>query len=101
MKCGGANVLIAFSAEPSDRGEFTDNATNRLEVNIGGRVSEISSLAVPVFRAGQDLVGAMSVSGPTIDFTDGLMAANSQFILSAGKKLTGRLGGNTSGYETS
>ncbi|MFT5448705.1 MAG: DNA-binding IclR family transcriptional regulator [Gammaproteobacteria bacterium] len=101
LKGGGASVLLAFSTEPSESSEFTDIATKYLEVNIGGRVSEISSLAVPVFRVGQDLVGAISVSGPTIDFTDELIAANSQFILTAGKELTRQLGGNALGYETS
>ena len=100
MKGGGASVLLAFSADSTGQDESVNDARNHLEVNIGGRVSEISSLAVPVFRVGQELVGSMSISGPTVDFTEEAIATNSRFILQAGKDLTHRLGGNTSGYES-
>ena len=68
---------------------------NYIAVSDGERHDAISGIAVPVFRAGAELVGAISLSGPRADFTAAVENDFKLHLLRAAADLTGRLGGNT------
>jgi DNA-binding IclR family transcriptional regulator len=68
---------------------------------LGERDAETGAVAVPTFGASQELVGALSVSGPVGRFTDQSVLAITKALLNAARQLTERMGGDPSVYETS
>lgn len=63
-------------------------------VSIGGRDSEITGLATPVFGAGGALRGAMTVSGPMTRFTQAAIAKYAKSLLTGAMELTVLFGGD-------
>jgi DNA-binding IclR family transcriptional regulator len=97
---------------PIDRGaagrvlrEFADGegASKRVHVvsSLGERDGETGALAVPIFGAAQALIGALSVSGPVARFTEVSVALIAESLIDAARRLTERLGGDSSVYERS
>ncbi|MGE5257425.1 MAG: IclR family transcriptional regulator [Hyphomicrobiales bacterium] len=70
-------------------------------VSIGERAADVCALAAPVFEHGHELVGALSISGPSSRFTPRICKAHAQLLLAASLKLSSQLGwvkpGNDSG----
>jgi DNA-binding IclR family transcriptional regulator len=98
LRPGGTGVVLqAFSGE---NGPDLDEARAAyLAVNIGGRHPEISSVAAPVFRVGQQLAGAISLSGPTSHFGEGALPLFSRSVLAGAADLTNRIGGDAAPLE--
>lgn len=92
---GTGRVLLAFSEIPSEWKEYQDVRESYVAVNVGERDSEISSIASPVFRHGQELAAAISVSGATPRFTPDVIEDHRVSLLEAAAELTRRLGGDT------
>jgi DNA-binding IclR family transcriptional regulator len=89
---GTGKVLIAFSNEG---GEALDSIReNYFILNIGEREPEISSVAAPVLRAGGELVGAVSLTGPTGKFIGGKADRFVRLVLPAAAELTRLCGGD-------
>ena len=91
---GTGKILLAFSDQTEEAMAWQTERENYLATSDGERHESIAGIAAPVFRAGEELVGAMSLSGPRTDFTK---AAENYFklhLLRAAADLSGRLGGN-------
>lgn len=93
---GAAGRVLREYAEPQAE-------TKRVHVasSLGERDSETAALAIPVFGPSQELVGAISVSGPVARFTSETMALIGKSLIDAARQLTGRVGGNPLVYEAS
>jgi hypothetical protein len=83
--------------------EFADGqgASKRVHLvsSLGERDGETGALAVPIFGAAQALIGALSVSGPVARFTEVSVALIGESLIDAARRLTERLGGDSSVYE--
>ncbi len=86
-------ILQAFS---DSSGSFETVQKNYYVLNFGERHPLIASIAVPVFKTDEKLVGAMSVSGPINDFVGEKVSEYLRELFSASITLTERLGGDTS-----
>jgi DNA-binding IclR family transcriptional regulator len=93
---GTGMVLLAFSGAPGAAYDAIRN--DRFVVNIGGREPEISSVAAPVLGAGGDLVGAVSLTGPSGKFADGKAVPFVRLLLPAAAELTRLCGGDPAPY---
>ncbi len=93
LPSGSGQVLLAYSTDPGE--EIDAEAVRRklVVLNKGQRHPEISSLAAPVFANMDELAGAITVSGPTRDYSRKAVAGFKDALLSAAAKLTDRLGG--------
>jgi DNA-binding IclR family transcriptional regulator len=85
-------VLLAFSGEP---GEVYARVRRRyVTATFGERDRETAAVAAPVFRSGQELAGALSVSGPVYRFSSRIAARLATLVLDAAADLTEALGGD-------
>ncbi|MDQ7842741.1 MAG: IclR family transcriptional regulator [Armatimonadota bacterium] len=85
-------VLLAFSGEP---GEVYARIRRRyVAATFGERDRETAAVAAPVFRLGQELVGALSVSGPIYRFRGRAAERIAALVLAAAAELTADLGGD-------
>lgn len=89
---GTGMILLAFAGEPG--AAFERIRRDHYVVNIGGREPEISSVAAPVLRAGEELVGTLSLTGPTGKFTGGNSDRFVRLLLPAVAELTRLCGGD-------
>ena len=89
---GTGMVLLAFSNEPG--AAFAKIRKDYFVLNVGGREPEISSVAAPVLRVGGELVGAISLTGPTGKFTTGKADRFMRLLLPAAAELTRLCGGD-------
>jgi DNA-binding IclR family transcriptional regulator len=84
--------------------EYSDRRPEPLHAraiaSLGERDSETGAIAAPVFGPSQELLGALSVSGPLARFTDESVPLITQAVIDAARQLTGRLGGSVSVYES-
>lgn len=92
LPSGTGKVLLAFSNESGPGLEKI--RTDYVMRNIGERRSEISSVSAPVLRAGGELVGAISLTGPTTHFTDERTEGFIDILLPAAAELTRLCGGD-------
>jgi DNA-binding IclR family transcriptional regulator len=91
-KGAAGRVLLAFSGE---EGEVYDRVRRRyVTATFGERDRETAAVAAPVFRSGQELTGALSVSGPVYRFSPRIAARLATVVLSAAADLTVALGGD-------
>jgi DNA-binding IclR family transcriptional regulator len=90
---GTGLVLLAFSGENGDA--YDRIRDDYFVINIGGREAEISSVAAPVLRAGGELVGTISLTGSTGNYSGGKANAFVPPLLSAAAELTRLCGGDT------
>lgn len=90
---GTGKVLLAFANEG---GEALDQIRkDHFVLNIGEREPQISSVAAPVLRTGAELVGTISLTGPTGNFTGGKADSFVRLLLPAAAELTRICGGDT------
>jgi DNA-binding IclR family transcriptional regulator len=86
-------VLLAFSDEP---GEFYDRIRRDFHyATCGERDPQVGSIAYPVFRIGQQLAGALAVTGPRSRFDSEAIARHLEPLRSIANELTRQLGGKT------
>jgi len=97
---GTGKVMLAFSDDQQERKGWGEIRRDHYIVNIGDRHPDFSSLAAPIFAAGQKLTAVMSLSGPTSNFTDRRISENLPRLLAAARDLTRRVGGDASVFET-
>lgn len=96
---GGATgiILMAFRGET---GPEMDEARQRhWAASFGGAHPEMAAVAVPVFKIGQALVGALSVSGPRYRFEEKTAESMVPALTQAARELTQLLGGDASVYQ--
>ena len=96
---GTGMVMIAFANE--DDGRFDDIRQNHFVINLGGREPEISSVAAPVLGMGGDLIGTISLTGPTGKFENGKAMDFARLILPAAAELTRLCGGDPAPFRAS
>jgi DNA-binding IclR family transcriptional regulator len=90
-------VLLAFGGQP---GEVYVRIRRRyVAITYGERDRETAAVAAPVFRTGQVLVGALSVSGPVYRFRAKTATRLAALVLEAAAELTGSLGGDRRPFE--
>ena len=90
-------VLLAFGGQP---GEVYARIRRRyVAATYGERDRETAAVAAPVFKTGQVLVGALSVSGPVYRFRTKAAARLATLVLEAAAELTARLGGDRRPFE--
>lgn len=89
-------VLTTFSdgANRTAREAFTQIPIE----SIGSNPLDISTIAGPVFNIKGDLVGAVSISGPSSRFDTRALRRAKRTLIDALKALTTKLGGNSSVY---
>jgi len=90
---GTGLVLLAFSGEDGEA--YARIREDYFVLNVGGREPEISSVAAPVLQAGGELVGTISLTGPTGNFTGGKADRFVPPLLSAAEELTRLCGGDS------
>lgn len=91
-KGAAGRVLLAFSGE---EGEVYARIRRRyVTATFGERDRETAAVAAPVFRIGQELAGALSVSGPVYRFPPRTAARIAALVLGAAGDLTVTLGGD-------
>jgi DNA-binding IclR family transcriptional regulator len=96
---GTGRVLIAFSNEGGDA--FDPIRKNYHVLNVGEREPQISSVAAPVLRTGDELVGTISLTGPTGNFIDGKAEAFIRLLLPAAAEMTRLCGGDARPFHES
>lgn len=85
-------VLLAFSGE---KGADFDRIRQALVcISLGERDPEVAAIACPVFAAGQELKGALAVSGPIHRFTPEQLEAIEPLLLDAARQMTICFGGD-------
>lgn len=89
-------VLLAFSDDGADAKEDDTTRSRYWATSFGERDPEAASAAAPVFGPGEELIGALTVSGPLARLHDatvmhGVVAA----VLDAAARLTDVLGGDS------
>lgn len=94
LPSGTGKVLLAFSQDSAERTDWIEVAQQYYAVSRGERTTEVSSVAAPVFQSGQQLLGALSVSGPTADFSEADIQRYLPPLLAAAADLTLLTGGN-------
>lgn len=86
-------VLLAFSGEPGATSDAIRAAGHY--VSMGERDPDLAGVAVPVFASGDDLAGALNISGPVRRFQDAEVVAQTLAVLKdEAATLTRRLGGS-------
>lgn len=85
-------VLLAFSGKPGD--VYARIRRRYVAATLGERDRETAAVAAPVFRTGQELAGALSVSGPVYRFRARTAARIAALVLEAAAELTASLGGD-------
>jgi DNA-binding IclR family transcriptional regulator len=63
-------------------------------VSVGERAADACAIAAPVFDQGRDLVGALTIAGPTSRFTTGVRRTYADLLTAAAERLSRRLGWN-------
>ncbi|MEM9684788.1 MAG: IclR family transcriptional regulator, partial [Pseudomonadota bacterium] len=89
---GTGMVMLAFANEVD--GRFDNIRRNHFVINLGGREPEISSVAAPVLGMSGDLIGTISLTGPTGKFENGKATDFARLILPAAAELTRLCGGD-------
>lgn len=90
-------ILLAFSGE---KGVDFDRIREAMVcVSLGERDPEVAAVSCPVFAAGDDLKGALAVSGPIHRFPPELIAAVQPLLLDAARQLTTSFGGDPALYD--
>jgi DNA-binding IclR family transcriptional regulator len=88
----GGRVLLAFSGEPGM--PYDDVRTHYVYVSMGERDPETSGISAPVFRVGQELVGALGIVGPATRMGIDEMERYRPRLLQSAARATAALGGN-------
>lgn len=90
-------VLLAFEGEP---GEPYDQIRREFHyVTNGERDPQVGSIAYPVFKIGQQLVGVIAVTAPTARFTDEAVSRHLEALRATANELTRQLGGKVATHE--
>jgi DNA-binding IclR family transcriptional regulator len=88
----GGRVLLAFSGEP---GEVYDAVRSRyVYLSVGERDPETAGISAPVFRVGQELVGAIGLVGPAARMGLDEMERYRPRLLMTAARVTAALGGD-------
>ncbi|KAB0269460.1 IclR family transcriptional regulator [Microvirga brassicacearum] len=87
------HVLLAFGGQQGDL--YEKIRQDFAYATYGERDPEVSSLACPVFRIGQQLVGVLAVTGPTSRFDEAAVARHLEPLKTIANELTRQLGGKT------
>jgi DNA-binding IclR family transcriptional regulator len=90
-------VLLAFSGSPG--AVYARIRRRYAATTYGERDRETAAAAAPVFRTGQALMGALSVSGPVYRFRPKTAARITALVLEAAADLTTSLGGDRRLFE--
>lgn len=85
-------VLRAFANEEGE--DMAQIRADYYNVSMGQRHPEITSLACPVFRTGQEIAGSLSMSGPTSHYAGDRQASFLAELLDGAIRLTRTLGGD-------
>lgn len=75
-------------------GDGPENDAPAFDVSFGERDPSCAAIAGPVFGPGQELIGALSLSGPMERFHDASLRQMNPALLAACKKATENLGGS-------
>jgi DNA-binding IclR family transcriptional regulator len=88
----GGRVLLAFAGEP---GEPYETVRSRyVYLSMGERDRETSGISAPVFRVGQELVGALGIVGPSARMGMEEMERYRPRLLEFAARVTKALGGD-------
>ncbi|HEY4134070.1 MAG TPA: IclR family transcriptional regulator [Alphaproteobacteria bacterium] len=85
-------VLRAFYGE--EGADMEQTRADHYNVSMGQRHPEITSIACPVFRTGQEVAGSLSMSGPTSHYAGDRLATHLVELLDGAVRLTRTLGGD-------
>jgi DNA-binding IclR family transcriptional regulator len=99
LERGGSasTILRAFSgAKGANLNKVREAA---IAVSIGEFVPELAAISCPVFSAGDNLVGALSLGGFRSTFTKAALAKLKPMVLAAAKEITAALGGDIRTYK--
>lgn len=96
---GTGKVLLAFANEGGEA--LAPIRRDFYVLNIGEREPEISSVAAPVLRSGGELVGTISLTGPTGNFIGGKAKPFIRLLLPAAAEMTRLCGGDSRPFHES
>lgn len=83
-----AKVLRGLSGDPKIK-----DGGGLVQTSYGERQATCAAVAVPVFGADGEIVGALSLSGPTERFSEAAVHAQARLIVEASRQATQSLGG--------
>lgn len=96
---GTGMVMLAFSGAAG--ADYDAIRNDHYVLNIGGREPAIASVAAPVLGSNGALAGAMSLTGPTGNFTDGRADRFIRLLLPAAAEITRLCGGDPDPFRRS
>jgi DNA-binding IclR family transcriptional regulator len=88
----GGRVLLAFSGEPG--APYDDVRKRYVYLSLGERDPETAGISAPVFRVGQELVGALGIVGPAARMGIDEMERYRPRLLQFAARATAALGGD-------
>ncbi|MGF6770930.1 DNA-binding IclR family transcriptional regulator [Paraburkholderia sp. GAS199] len=88
----GGRVILAFSGTPG--APYDEIRQRYVYLSIGERDAETSGISAPVFRVGQELVGALGIVGPATRMGLAEMERYRPRLLEVAARVTTALGGN-------
>lgn len=90
-------VLLAFGG--ASGAIYARARRDLIAASFGERNPETAAIACPVFRVGQELVGALSLSGPIYRFQPAATKRMSVMLMRSAADLTAALGGDRKPYD--
>ena len=100
---GTGKTLLAFSdsEDPGLAPTLAQIRKDHFVINIGEREPEIASVSAPVLRNRGELIGAISLTGPSVKFSNGRAHHFLSFLLPAAAELTRLSGGDPAPFHKS
>jgi DNA-binding IclR family transcriptional regulator len=89
-------ILLAFSGEKG--ADFDRIRETMICASLGERDPEVAAISCPVFAAGEELKGALALSGPIHRFNAQLIALMEPVLLESAREMTTAFGGDPAVY---
>jgi len=94
---GASGRVIAAFTEPGGDGEATRE--HLVARSVAGRtIVQTAAVSAPVFDAAGEFLGALSLAGPSVRFTEAALPHLEHAVLEAARDVTTSLGGPVDGY---
>jgi DNA-binding IclR family transcriptional regulator len=93
----GGRILLAFGGTKGE--PYETIRTEYCYASVGERDAETAGISVPVFGAGQALLGALTLAGPRSRVDEAFIANARAVLLRAAARATSSLGGDASPIE--
>ncbi|APZ52206.1 IclR family transcriptional regulator [Salipiger abyssi] len=91
-KGAAGHVFMTYGALAGDVPAGADDLARLPDVSIGERGPGIAGMSAPIFAVGQGMIGALSLSGPSLRLTEERITEMKPHVLAAAATICTRLG---------